>query len=194
MKRLIQQFAERLYLSYARAQAPQEMLDISDCLAQAVTALIIMPTLPPTQQPAALRLLADFQAAFTETHLTVLIEKNAAARLAARENLQVLTFALEDITFYGLPNKTLQETVRARHFDLVLDLTERFDLVATCLCLVSDAKLRVALQHPKRDSLYHFQVRVAEHHSLEMKYDSLLKYLTCLKNWSTAPEPDLLAV
>ncbi len=194
MKRLIQQFAERLYLSYARAHAPREMLDISDCLAQAVTALIIMPTLPPAQQPTALRLLADFQAAFAETHLTVLIEKNAASRLVAQENLQILTFTPEDLTFYGLPRKALQETVRARHFDLVLDLTERFDLVATCLCLVSDAKLRVALQHPKRDSLYHFQVRVAEHHSLEMKYDSLLKYLTCLKNWSTVPEPELLAV
>lgn len=193
MKRLIQKLAERLYLSHARAHAPREILDFAACLEQAVTALIIMPALPQAQQAAAMRWLDDFQEAFAETHLTVLLEQSAAARLTSGDNLQVLAFSLEDVAFYGLPKKKLQDAVRARHFDLVLDLNEHFDLVATCLCLVSDAKLRVALQHPKRDSLYHFQVRVAEHHSLELKYDSLLKYLTCLKNWSHVPEPELIA-
>ncbi len=193
MKSLIRKFAERIYLSYARAHAPHEVLDFSECLAQAVTALILMPVLPHDQQSATLRLLDGFQELFAETHFTVLLEKNGATRLTTNENLQILTFSAEEVAFYGLPRKNLQDLVRARHFDLVIDLHEDFDLVATCLCLVSDAKLRVALQHPKRDSLYHFQVRVAEHHSLELKYDSLLKYLTCFKAWSHVPEPDLIA-
>ncbi len=193
MRSLIRKFAERLYLSYARAHAPHETLDFSECFAQAVTALIIMPALSHQQEAAALRLLDEFQEVFSETHFTVLAEQNDATRLTANENLQVITFNLEDVAFYGLPKKKLQDTVRTRHFDVVFDLHECFDLVATCLCLVSDAKLRVALQHPKRDSLYHFQVRVAEHHSLELKYDSLLKYLTCFKTLSHVPEPDLVA-
>jgi ADP-heptose:LPS heptosyltransferase len=193
MKSLIRKIAERIYLSYARAHAPREALDFSECLAQAVTALVLMPAVRREQEAAALQFLDELQQLFPETHFTVLAEANDAARLAPNENLQVLTFNVEDVAFYGLPKKNLQDTVRARHFDVVFDLHERFDLAAACLCLASDARLRVALQHPKRDSLYHFQVRVAEHYSLELKYDSLLKYLTCFKILSHAPDTDLIA-
>lgn len=194
MKSLIRNLTERFYLSYARAHAPKETLDFTECLAQAVTALVIMPTLPRERQTPAWRLLEEFQELFAETHFTVLLEQSLAHELAPNENLQALTFsALEDFAFHGLPRKKLQDAVRARHFDVVFDLHEHFDLAATCLCLASDAKLRVALQDPKRDSLYHFQVRVAEHHSLDLKYDSLLKYLSCFKALSHAPEPDFVA-
>ena len=194
MKSLIRKLAERIYLSYTRAHAPQEALDFSECLAQALTALVIMPTLPREQQAVAWRALEEFQEVFAETHFTVMLEQGLADELATNDNLQVLIFsAIEDLAFHGLPKKKLQDAVRSRHFDVVFDLHEHFDLAATCLCLASDAKLRVALQDPQRDSLYHFQVRVAEHHSLELKYDSLLKYLACFKALSHAPEPDFVA-
>jgi len=192
MKRLIQKFTERIYLSYARARCPNEMLDFSDCLAQTLTALILVPALPQESR-AVSRLIEELQQLFPETHFSVLLEKSYAARFSAGENLQLITFAEEeDLAFHGLPKKKLQDAVRDRHFDLVIDLHEDFDLVAACLCQVSDAKLRVALQHPQRDFLYNFQVRVAAQHSLELKYDSLLKYLHCFKTLSHVPETDLM--
>lgn len=189
MKKLIRKIVERIYLTYARAKCPNAMLDFSDCLAQALTALVVVPQ-PPRAHAAAFQLLADLRQAFPDTHFSVLLEKEPAARFAAAENLQVMPFSEEDIAFYGLPRKKLQNLVRDRHFDVVFDLNENFDLVAACLCLVSDARLRIALQHPKRDFLYNFQVRVAEHFDLELKYESLFKYLTCFKNISHMPEPD----
>lgn len=193
MKSVIQKFAEKFYLTYARARCKQEVLDFSDCLVQALTALIITPRLPREQQ-AALRLLTELPQIFPETHFSVLLEESFAAPITVKENLQLITYSVDDIAYYGLPRKKLQDAVSGRHFDLVVDLHESFDLVATCLCLVSDAKLRVALQHPKRDFLYNFQVRVADHLSLDLKYDSLIKYLTCFRVLPHASEAELLTV
>lgn len=193
MSNLIQKITELAYLSYARMQGQEEVIDMQDHLSQILTALIIAPARPEEYPPAS-RLFGELRQIFPDAHFSLLVEKNLAATAGSHENLQVITYGADQIGFHGLPKKELQDVIRTRRFDLVIDLNCDFDLVAACLCHVSNAKLRVCLQNPHRDSLYNFQVRVADHHSIELKYDSLLKYLSIFRPLPQAPARDLISV
>ncbi|MGH7495955.1 MAG: glycosyltransferase family 9 protein [bacterium] len=193
MSNLIQKITELAYLSYARMQSQEEVIDMQDHLSQILTALIIAPSGPQAYPPAA-RLFRELQQIFPDAHFSLLVVKRFEADAHSHENLQVITYEAEQIGFHGLPKKELQDIIRARRFDLVVDLNCDFDLAAACLCQVSNAKLRVCLQNPQRDSLYNFQVRVADHHSVELKYDSLLKYLSIFRPLPNAPAQDLMPV
>ena len=187
----MQNFTELVYLGMARMQTQEEVIDMQDHLSQILTALIIAPS-SPQEYPHAARLFHELQSTFPDAHFSVLVEKQFAADANGRESLHVITYDAEQIGFHGLPKKDLQEIVRTRRFDLVVDLNCEFDLVAACLCRVSSAKLRVCLQNSKRDSLYNFQVRVAEHNSIELKYDSLIKYLAIFRPLPNAPAQDFI--
>jgi hypothetical protein len=193
MSKLIQKITELAYLSYARMQSHEEVIDMQDHLSQILTALIIAPSSPQEYPPAA-RLFGELQLVFPDAHFSLLVENSFAADARSHENFQVITYEAEQIGFHGLPKKELQDIIRTRRFDLVIDLNCDFDLVAACLCQVSSAKLRVCLQNPQRDSLYNFQVRVADHHNVELKYDSLLKYLSIFRPLPNAPAQDLMPV
>jgi len=193
MSNLIQKITELAYLSYARMQSQEEVIDMQDHLSQILTALIIAPASPQEYPPAA-RLFPELQQIFPDAHFSLLVENSFAANAGAYENVQVLTYDAGQVGFHGLPKKDLQDLIRTRRFDLVVDLNCDFNLVAACLCHVSNAKLRVCLQNAQRDPLYNFQVRVAEHHSIELKYDSLLKYLSIFRPLPNAPAQDLMSV
>jgi len=193
MSNLIQKITEVAYLSYARMQRQEEVIDVQDHLSQILTALVIAPANPQEYHSVA-RLLPELQQIFPDAHFSLLVEKSLAPSAGNNENIQLITFEADQISFHGLPKKELQDIIRARRFDLVVDLNCEFNLVAACLCQVSNAKLRVCLQNPQRDPLYNFQVRVADHHSIELKYDSLLKYLSIFRPLPNAPAQDLMSV
>ncbi len=187
----MQNFTELVYLGYARMQSQEEVIDMQDHLSQILTALIIAPA-SPQEYPHAARLFRELQNTFPDAHFSLLIEQQFLAQAKAQENFQVLTYDAGQVGFHGLPKKDLQDLIRTRRFDLVVDLNCEFNLVAACLCRVSNAKLRVCLQNPKRDPLYNFQVRVAEHNSIELKYDSLIKYLAIFRPLPSAPATNLM--
>lgn len=193
MRKLIRKITETVYLAYARLKSTEEIIDVRDYLSQILTLLIIAPE-RLEENRAASRFIEELREVFGETHFYLLEAHSATGNEAPAENLQVLTYGQAQIAFHGLPKKELRDTIRARHFDLVIDLNYDFSLVATALCLASNAKMRVCLQHPKRDSLYNFQVRAANHNDLEAKYDSLIKYLTVFKSLPDAPSRDLMPV
>ncbi len=193
MSNLIQKITELAYLSYARMQSQEEVIDMQDHLSQILTALIIAPADPQEYLPAA-RLFPELLQIFPDAHFSLLVENSFAASAGSHENFQILTYDADQVGFHGLPKKELQDLIRTRRFDLVVDLNCTFNLLASCLCHVSNAKLRVCLQNPQRDPLYNFQVRVAEHHSIDLKYDSLLKYLSIFRPLPNAPAQDLMPV
>ena len=191
MQSFVRKLAETVYLDYTRMKSKEEIIDVRDHLSQIVTALIMAPQLPHEFKAAA-RLFTELQHIFSDTHFSLLLKKSYAERISQAENLQMITYVPEQISFHGLPKKELRDIISNRHFDMVIDLNYDFDLVATCLCRVSHAKLRVCLQHPKRDNLYNFQVRADSNHSMEMKYDSLMKYLSLFKPLPDSPSRDLM--
>src|SRR5215510_867999 len=63
MSNLIQKITELAYLSYARMQSQEEVIDMQDHLSQILTALIIAPSGPDAYPPAA-RLFPELQQIF----------------------------------------------------------------------------------------------------------------------------------
>lgn len=190
MKRLIEKITEYLFFSFARRKH-EEVIDVRDYLSQIMTALILAPRRSDEVETAC-RYLFGLQECFPETQFYLLIEKDIAKTVAPHDSLQVMAYDESQINLGGLPKREVVDMVRARHFDLVIDFNQEFSLFATALCRASQAKLRVCLQHPKRDSYYNFQFRPASTNSLEMKYESLIRYLSVFKSLPEAPSRDFI--
>lgn len=190
MKKLIEKITEYLFFSFARRKH-EEVIDVRDYLSQIMTALILAPR-RSNEVETACQYLFGLQECFPETQFYLLIEKDIAKTVAPHDSLQVMAYDESQINLGGLPKREVVDMVRARHFDLVIDFNQEFSLFATALCRASQAKLRVCLQHPKRDSYYNFQFRPASTNSLEMKYESLIRYLSVFKSLPEAPSRDFI--
>jgi len=191
MKNLTRKVTELIYLTYARANSQEEVIDVRNHLSQILTALVLTPE-RPEEFVAASQRLDDLQQIFSETQFHLLMAKDYVPGVVSAENYQIISYDPEQVGFHGLPKNEVLETIRTRHFDMVIDLNDKFSLLATSLCRASKAKLRICLQHPKRDTFYNFQVRADSSHNLKMKYDSLLKYLSVFKSLPQAPSRDLM--
>lgn len=191
MRKLIQKLAEVIYLKFARLRHQEEVIDVRDYLSQILTALILAPSRMHEAEQAG-GYLDDLQQCFPETQFYLLGDRDFAKTVVPNDNLQLMPYEPTQINIYGLPKKEVSDLVRARRFDLVIDLNQEFCLFSTAICRASQTKLRVCLQHPKRDSFYNFQVRPA--HGNGLRYESLIRYLSAFKSLPEAPSRDLLPV
>jgi ADP-heptose:LPS heptosyltransferase len=181
LKNIAQKFTASVYLAYARFKDQDDVIDVADHLSRITTALILPPE-ASDDFTTAIRVLDDLRQCFTQTQFYMLTPKALTDMIALDEQVQVISYEPEQISFHGLPRNDLQDAIRSRHFDMVIDLNSDFNLIATFLCRVSEAKLRICLQHPDRDPFYNFQVRATNGDSLENKYQSLLKYISVFTN------------
>ncbi len=190
MKKLLEKITEYLFFAFARRKK-EEVIDVRDYLSQIMTALILAPR-RSDEVEAAGQYLFGLRDCFPETQFYLLIDKDIAKTVAPHDSMQVMAYEQTQINFGGLPKNEVIEMVRARHFDMVIDFNQDFSLFATAVCRASQAKLRVCLQHPKRDSFYNFQFRPASSNSLEMKYESLIRYLSVFKSLPEAPSRNFM--
>jgi len=191
MRKLIQKLAEAIYLKFARLRHQEEVIDVRDYLSQILTALILAPSRWEEAEEAC-RYLDDLQQCFPETQFYLLVDHDLAKTVMPNDSLQVMPYEATQINLYGLPKKEVIDLVLTRRFDLVIDLNQEFNLFSTAICRASQARLRVCLQHPKRDSFYNFQVRPAHGNGTGLRYESLIRYLSAFKSLPEAPSRDLM--
>ena len=181
LKDLAKRFAARVYLAYARRRDRTDIIDVGDYLSRIATALILPPE-QPEHFKAAARILDGLRQTFAQTQFYLLTPKTCANMVALDEHVRIIPYDVDEIGFHGLPKDKLQQAIRSRHFDMVIDLNFDFNLIATFLCRTSEAKLRICFVHPSRDPFYNFQMRVIDSNSLEQKYQSLVHYLAVFTN------------
>ena len=185
MKTLIKKIIEYFFLLYTRFKTKEETaLDVRDSLSQTVTALILAPE-RPQELLAASKTWSTLQKIFPDTKFYLFIDKTYIETAVSNKSIQTIPYDYGQIHFFGLPKKQLLESIHSRHFDIVIDFNQEFSLMAAYICRESDAKLRVCLQHPKRDHLFNFQIRPIGNTSMTLKYESLLKYLSVFKSKSS---------
>jgi len=181
LKSFARKITKKLFVSYARLNDRGEIIDVCEHLSRIATALVMMPERREHFSPA-LDLLGRLREHFPQTTFYLLINeammKEQAPHLAEDDRLLLIFCNEEHLGFGGLPKEELQEAIRSRHFDLLLDLNDDFNFTAAYLCRSSSAKLRICLQHPNRDPFYNFQVRAHADESLDHKYQTLIKYIT----------------
>jgi len=191
LKDLAKRFTARAYLAYARRRDRTDVIDVGDYLSRIATALILPPDQPENFKTAT-RIIDDLRQNFAQTQFYLLTPKACAEMVSLDERLRLISYDAEEIGFYGLPKDTLQQAIRSRHFDMVIDLNLEFNLIATFLCRASEARLRICFVHPSRDPFYNFQMRAINSNSLEQKYQSLINYLAVFTNGIT-PREDVAA-
>jgi hypothetical protein len=176
-KTLAKKITASAYLAFARYRDRADIIDVGEYLSKIATALILPPEHPEAFK-AATQLLDDLRQRFTQTQFYLLTPKALVDTLSLNEQVRIISYDPTEIGFHGLPKDTLQQAIRSRHFDMVIDLNLEFNLIATFLCRVSEAKLRICLAHPERDPFYNFQLRVTDGNRVAEKYQSLLKYIS----------------
>ncbi len=181
LKDLAKRVAARAYLAYARRRDRTDVIDVGDYLSRIATALILPPEQPEPFK-AATRILDGLRQNFAQTQFYLLTPKSCANMVALDEQVRLISYDVDEIGFHGLPKDKLQEAIRSRHFDMVIDLNFDFNLIATFLCRTSEAKLRICFVHPARDPFYNFQMRAIDSNSLEQKYQSLVNYMAVFTN------------
>lgn len=80
-------------------------------------------------------------------------------------------------TFWGMPDKDVKNRLRLQPFDLVLDLSIGFNFYNTSLMWHCETPLRIGFNHPKRDKLYNFVIRLREEAKGPGVYKTLETYL-----------------
>jgi len=194
-KSLARKVTKKLFVSYARISDRNEIIDVCDHLSRIATALVLLPERTEHYSPAV-HLFGRLRESFPNTTFYLLTNeamvKAHAPHLTEDERLLLIFCNEEHLGFGGLPKESLQEAIRSRHFDLLIDLNEEFNFTAAYLCRSSNAKLRMCLQHPNRDPFYNFQVRAEAHESLDHKYQTLMKYISVFLPVPGAPPADVM--
>jgi hypothetical protein len=181
LKDLARKFTARAYLAYARRRDRNDVYDVGEYLSKIATALILPPE-QPEHFKTAIRILDDLRQNFAQTQFYLLTPKACTEMVSLDERIRLISYESEEIGFHGLPKDTLQQAIRSRHFDMVIDLNLDFNLIATFLCRTSEAKLRICFVHPARDPFYNFQIRALDSNSHAQKYQSLVNYLAVFTN------------
>ncbi len=95
---------------------------------------------------------------FPNASLTLLALPGVGASAPAEIEAELINVSRNDLSFFGIPKKNFCRTFYERGFDLVVDLSPKFEPLAAYFCLSSKAPLRVGFAGPMVDQVYNFQV------------------------------------
>jgi hypothetical protein len=114
---------------------------------------------------------------FSNKTIIFLIEQRNKSLFKIVGDFQMVEYSAEQMSMFGIPSGPLQEMLLRTPVDMVVDLNLSFQFVATYVAWHSKAILQVCFNHPRRDDLYNFVVRLAPHQDWHSAFKTLFKYL-----------------
>lgn len=102
-------------------------------------------------------------------------------------NCEVSTFEISmlrksDRNWLGVPNSSYLNQIQDEKYDLLIDLNPEQDRICTYLGALSEASMRIHLSEGNFDKIYNLQIRTDKNAPLSTRYDTLIIYLSKLKN------------
>lgn len=143
------------------AKQKKEITDFSHHITEAKKILIILPVV----------------------HQNVQVENDFKSELAkALSNSSISTFSItslrkSDMNWLGVPGKEYLKNIQEESFDLLIDLNEYQDKICTYISALSNAPMRIHISQGKYDKIYNLQIRTDINARLNVKIQTLLKYL-----------------
>jgi len=143
--------------------------------------LLCLPDNVNGLQPELLTL-DKFKDIFPNANITLLCNSNLSIERSLLKNFQYINYNPAEVSSFGQPPKAIKENILKNHFDIAIDLSIAFNYINTSLVWTSNACLRIGFNHPQRDDLYNFLIRVNPEETLENSYQSLFRYLGAKQN------------
>jgi ADP-heptose:LPS heptosyltransferase len=135
----------------------EKVISFTHAIPSAGSLLVIMPAAGDADDT---KTLLTFRDHFEEGKITVLTSgrRPAIERLLPRS--RVIAIEPGEISAFFLPHRAPIEKIRAREYDLAVDLNLDFLLPSAYICRESNARVRVGFSGPHADIFYNFQVRL----------------------------------
>ncbi|MFH1198247.1 MAG: hypothetical protein V1720_21265 [bacterium] len=93
-----------------------------------------------------------------------------------KSGLNIIDFSLDDITKLNMPGKGLQQRLKNRTCDVLIDLNLEDEVFYDAVVLMVESKYKIGFEKPDSDRYYNFQVPKSENNS-DFSYRNLLNSL-----------------
>lgn len=176
-KRLFELIGKKQLSWVGKAQKKNVIIDYSNFFSNVKRALILLPEqldnfgVAINKQKELIHSFHEAQVLYVirEKYLTLIPDELRKKMIPIREN---------NLTAFGVPNRSFFNNELKRHFDIVIDLNAEFDLVSTFISNKTDATLRICLCHPQRDPFYNLQVCIPNSQPLDQQIAIMIKYIS----------------
>ena len=176
IKDLGQRFIITYYKFLARFGLRPAPVSIFEQISQANHVLLCLPNAVNGSLDQILRVNA-FKEIFPKAKITLLYNSDTMTSKGWTKPYQSLQYQKDQLSTLGLPPKSLKADVLKSHFDIAIDLSLSFNFINTSIIWASKASLMIGFNHPLRDELYNFLIRIKSGETQENSYNSLFRYL-----------------
>jgi ADP-heptose:LPS heptosyltransferase len=130
----------------------------TNALSSAQRALIIMP-LEKNEVAIAMSVLNMMRRRFGEQNLTIVTGNQGLEVMRILPRSQFLHILGTEISFLFLPTRHFIDRLRAKPYDVAVDLNLDFVLPSGYICRASDARVRVGFASRCADTFYNLQIQ-----------------------------------
>jgi len=151
---------------------PDQVLEFTNALSKAKTALVVMPFDTLTTS-STVNLLRTLRTKFKDKNLTLVLgEHNTEIPLEMR-HCDILHLYDHELNQIFLPRKTIINRIRRKRYDVAIDLNLDFILPTAYICKASEAKVRIGFVKQHADMFYNFQIQKDARKKPAVTYDFL---------------------
>lgn len=152
------------------------VVGFAQAIPSARSMLLILP-FPAGDETPLTNLLPAFRRRFKEENITVVTAGKAHVIERILPRSRVIAVAGEEVTAFFIPRQSVIDRVRARQYDLAVDLNLDFMLPSAYICKESSARVRVGFSRKHADNFFNFQVRLDPESRSGSAHDRLLNCL-----------------
>lgn len=109
-------------------------------------------------------------------HITLFLPEFKYSLIPEKDKYKFVSFHPQQITRFYVPDKSLESILRAKEFDIVIDLNREDDLFYSAVTNIVNTKLRVGFARPNSERYYNLQYR-GKNGQPEGAYPGFLSFL-----------------
>ena len=168
--------ALKFYEIGERFKHKPEMVSIFDQIRDASKVCIFAPNNNAELKKASI-VLSNLNEIFPHAKGVIFILQDLTFENFDGVNYNIVKIDPQKQTLWGMPDKALKKQIKVEKFDVVLDLSISFSFENTSLAWHCNSPLRVSFNHPKREKLYNFIVRLKEQPDNSNAYKTIGSFL-----------------
>jgi hypothetical protein len=171
-----QYFSLRFYELGERFKHKPEMVSIFDHIRDASSVCIFSPN-NKAELNAASIILTNLSDIFPNAKGLLFVPQDLNVETYDNAKFEIVKIDRQKGNIWGLPDSNMKDQLIAKDFDVLLDLSISFSFENTSLGWHCNAPLRVSFNHPKREKLYNFIVRLKKDAEIQNAFTTLVSFL-----------------
>ncbi len=176
---MIKEFGQRSVISYykfiSRFGNRPAPVSIFEQIKDANNVLLCLPN--DMQKLSGIVSFDSFRQVFPNAKITLLYNADTIQNNGFPKGFKRIFYQKAQLSTLGMPPKSLRLDILREKYDIAIDLSLEYNYINTSVIWESKACLRIGFNHPMRDDLYNFLIRVKTGETPENTYNSLFRYL-----------------